>query len=167
MIACPNCEFVGYLGDCKPAPVPALQPGETYVAPYGLCPACCAVIPADAPHADAYGKIARRWRDLPAERSNLTKFQRDCLVSALAHITPDHPGFTGSDEVAYLLKNQIPRPEGSNWTFATGGINHYIDSWVRPMIEAALYGPGFHDQPHYAAQDANRARAALDRENGV
>lgn len=163
MIACNQCEWMGYPVDCERVSPPVLAPGESWVAPYGKCPECGAVIPHTAPDFNGDRAIeARSWKAMPPERKNLTQFQRDALLIALARLTPDHPGFRGSDEISHVLQHEIPLPPGIA-TFNNCNLAVYINSWVRPLIEAALYGPTYYQQSRYAADDAAPIREALEK----
>lgn len=162
IICCPACDWTGYTSSANPlkaTDMPLLQPGA--VVPLGHCPECDALIPFNTPS----GKESYGWQDNRDERKNLTQFQRDCLLVALARLDPDHPGFRGSNEIAVALRStigsEIPIPDDRAPPFNRLMMAPYMDSWVYPLLVGVLYGEVFPGQRGYVSDDATRVRASL------
>lgn len=148
ILACTNCDWVGHNYQLHETPLEALwrlQPGE--VIPHGACPNCGAVM-----HVGKTPQIEEgdwSWEDRREERPNLSQFQRDCLLTALARIDPKHPGFQGDDNIKEAL---------------SGPCRLYLQTWVIPLLTGALYGETFPGQRDYARGDANAIRYKLQKE---
>lgn len=162
-ICCPACDWTGRhyeTGELTNAQLRALKPGTP--VPFGACPLCATplvtgeVFETDDLHPEF------NWNAGRAERANLTQYQRDCLLRALSLLVPDHPGFTGSKEIAVAFRSTIASeitidcPPSNRLTLAP-----YLQSWVVPVLVGALYGEPFPGHRRYVADDAARVRNAL------
>lgn len=162
IICCPTCDWTGHtysLKDLTTADLASLKPGDT--VPQGKCPECGALVP----HTAEKRERDLTWRDNRPERENLTKFQRDCLLTILSRLDPDHPGFEGSIEIAVALRStigsEIPIPDDRAPPFNRLMMAPYMGSWVYPLIVGALYGEVHPGQREYVSNDAAHVRAKL------
>ena len=165
IIYCPACDWTGHTYSARALGVDdlsKLKPGQT--VPRGHCPECNALIPFEnAAEQDQFD-----WRDARTERTNLTRFQRNCLLVALARLDPDHPGFNASKEIEVALRStigsEIPIPDDRAPPFNRLTMRPYMDSWVYPLLVGALYGEVFPGQRGYVEGDAACVRAKLARQ---
>jgi hypothetical protein len=162
-ICCPACDWTGHDYEAKELSneqLRALKPGSP--VPFGACPLCAAPLVPGAVFETSDIHPSFDWDAGRAERPNLTQYQRDCLVRALSLLVPDHPGFTGSGEIAVAFRSTIGSeipidcPPFNRLTLAP-----YLQSWVVPALVGALYGEPFPGHRRYVADDAARARNAL------
>lgn len=167
IIACNSCDWTGYHYEAialDPQHVRKLTPGEP--TPYGVCPQCKAFMPfGQTPEIDGIKKNEWNWKDDRAERSNLSQYQRDCLLLILSRLVPDHPGFRASNEIAVALRStigsEIPIPDNRAPPFNSLSMEPYMHSWVYPLIVGALYGEVYREHRSHVANDAACVRAAL------
>lgn len=166
IICCAKCDWTGhtYMAESLPdSELRALQPGET--VPFGVCPECKAVLGSGCAISD--DGFNGRWNDPRAERGNLTKFQRDCLVTLLARLDPRNPGFTASNELglAFLSGSadvpEIQITDNRAPPFNKLSMSPYMTSWVYPLLQGALYGETFPGQRRYVADDAANVRTKI------
>lgn len=147
ILACPKCDWVGHHYSLRETPLETLQqlqPGE--VVPHGVCPNCGAVL--------HIGKVPLKeddgewgWQDGREERPNLSQYQRDCLLTALARIETKHPGFQAADYIKEAF---------------SGPCRLYLQSWVIPLLTGALYGETHPGQRNSVRGDANAIRLKLN-----
>ncbi|ACR15024.1 hypothetical protein BcepIL02_gp31 [Burkholderia phage BcepIL02] len=162
IIFCPACDWSGHTYSVSEITVDAmrkLKPGQP--VPHGHCPECNALIPFE----NQTDKDALHWRDARPERSNLTQFQRNCLLVALARLDPNHPGFSASNEIEVALRSTIgsaiPIPDDRAPPFNSLTMAPYMDSWVYPLLVGALYGEIYPGQRQYVDGDAAQVRSAM------
>jgi hypothetical protein len=171
IICCPECDWTGHdyeAGRLSIDQLNALKPGS--VVPLGACPLCKAVLVPGSLHESGVLDPTFDWDSGRAERGNLTQYQRDCLLSAIAHLVPEHPGFNASNEIAVaLLSNTdapIPIPDNRAPPFNNLTMAPYMHSWVYPLLIGALYGEpwsGHRNTVHSDAEIArNKMKAAAD-----
>lgn len=169
IIACTKCDWTGRSYEAKkltPEVMSTLEPGAP--TPYGMCPQCRELLPFGAtPMIDGIQKTEWRWQDGRAERANLSKYQRDCLLVILARLDPSHPGFQASAEIKVALESStgsaIPIPDNRAPPFNTLMMAPYMWSWVYPLIVGALYGEVYPGHREYVANDAGQVRAKLEK----
>lgn len=164
IISCPKCDWSGWdydAGKLSDDALRALQPGQPM--PHGTCPNCRAVLEFGAtPELDGIQRAEFTWRDPREECANLSQFQRDCLLVALARLTPDHPGFTGSDEIGYVFSaSDLKLPPDAPGPFGSSCPGLYLGSWVRPLLVGALYGRAYPEQHNYLGGQADHVRGQL------
>ncbi|USN16357.1 hypothetical protein PLUTO_00410 [Luteibacter phage vB_LflM-Pluto] len=149
ILLCSKCDWIGQSYSAKAlssediSKLASLAPGSRL--PWGKCPYCDAIIEFNHTRAgDGYGSVVFHWDSNREERPNLTQFQKDALFVAIANITPEHPAFRASDDVKEAL---------------AGPLRLYIDSWVRPVLVATLYGETYPGQRDWVCNEARVDRA--------
>jgi hypothetical protein len=162
-ICCPSCDWTGYSYEANSLTndqLRALQPGTP--VPYGACPLCrTPLIPGQVFATDELHPEFD-WNAERPERQNLTQYQRDCLVNLIAKLVPDHPGFLGSNEIAFALRSTIGSeipidcPPFNQLTLAP-----YMQSWVYPLLVGALYGEPYPGHRRHVTDDAAQVRNAV------